>query len=101
MKLPIIARVMTVGILASQAVFFLKRWEIYIYDLKDVDPYYNFYMGILISIIVGFVLQVTWRLIRNGFTQAYYWFTLKSFGKEKKANFKKIPVKKLLEKKKA
>ena len=99
MKLPIIARVMTVGILASQVVFFLKRWEIYIYDLKDVDPYYNFYMGILLSIIVGFVLQVTWRMIRNGITQAYYWFMMKSFGKDKKASFKKIPVKKLPEKK--
>jgi len=98
MKLPIIARVMTVGILASQVVFFLKRWEIYIYDLKDVDPYYNFYMGILL-IIAGFVLQVTWRMIRNGITQAYYWFMMKSFGKDKKASFKKIPVKKLPEKK--
>ncbi len=99
MKLPIIARVMTVGILASQVVFFLKRWEIYIYDLKDVDPYYNFYMGILLSIIAGFVLQVTWRMIRNGITQVYYWFMMKSFGKDKKASFKKIPVKKLPEKK--
>lgn len=95
MKLPIIARVMTVGILASQAFFFLKRWEIYIYDLKDVDPYYNFYMGILISIIAGFVLQVTWRLLKEGITKAYYWFMLKSFGKNKKSSYKKIPMKKL------
>lgn len=99
MNLPIIARAMTVGILASQVLFFLKRWEIYIYDLKDVDPYYNFYMGILISIIAGFVLQVTWRLVRSGFTNVYYWIMLKSFGKDKKTNYKKIPVKKNVAKK--
>lgn len=63
MELPIIARTMTLGILLAQLVFFLQRWNYYIHDVRDVDPYYNFYMLILASIIVGFILQVLWKSI--------------------------------------
>lgn len=63
MELPIIARTMTLGILLAQLVFFLQRWNNYIHDVREVDPYYNFYMLILASIIVGFILQVLWKSI--------------------------------------
>lgn len=63
MELPIIARTMTLGILLAQVVFFLQRWNNYIHDVREVDPYYNFYMLILASIIVGFILQVLWKSI--------------------------------------
>jgi hypothetical protein len=92
MNLPIIARVMTLGILGSQVLFFLQRWENYIYDLKDVDPYYDFYMRILISIIVGFVLQVMWRLLRSWTKQGIYFLTMKNASR--KRSIKKAPVKK-------
>ena len=32
MRLPIIARVMTLGIIISQVLFFLQRWDNYIYN---------------------------------------------------------------------
>lgn len=92
MNLPIIARVMTVGILGSQVLFFLQRWENYIYGTSEVDPYYNFYMRILISIIAGFILQVMWRLIKSGTRKLIYMMTLRN--SSRKQSIKKVPVKK-------
>ena len=83
MNLPIIARVMTIGIIGSQILFFFKKWDIYIYDLKDVDPYYDFYMGILFSIIVGFVLQVLWRFIKSMIRKLIYYITVKTSAKKR------------------
>ncbi len=92
MNLPIIARVMTVGILGSQVLFFLQRWENYIYGTSEVDPYYNFYMRILISIIAGFILQVMWRLIKSGTRKLIYMMTVRN--SSRKQSIKKVPVKK-------
>jgi len=92
MNLPIIARVMTVGILGSQVLFFLQRWENYIYGTTEVDPYYNFYMRILLSIIAGFILQVMWRLIKTGTKKLIYMVTVKH--SSRKQSIKKVPVKK-------
>jgi len=92
MNLPIIARVMTVGILGSQVLFFLQRWENYIYGTSEVDPYYNFYMRILISIIAGFMLQVMWRLIKSGTRKLIYMMTVRN--SSRKQSIKKVPVKK-------
>ncbi len=78
MKLPIIARVMTVGILGSQVFFFLQRWNNYIYDESIIDPYSLFYRRILFSIIIGFVLQVAWKLITKWTKYFYYKWTLKN-----------------------
>lgn len=76
MKLPIIARVMTVGILFSQLQFFLAQYDAYIYGNTDSNPYYRFYMSILFSVILGFVLQVMWRLILQGLRQGRYKLTM-------------------------
>ena len=67
MKLPIIARVMTFGVLISQFFFFLQRWNNYIYDQSIIDPYPIFYRRIMLSIILGFILQVMWKLITRWF----------------------------------
>ena len=94
MNLPIIARVMTIGILGSQVFFFLQRWNNYIYDTTAVDPFYRFYMGILVSIIVGFVLQVFWRMILSlGKEVSYKWTLRRSSNRSKKQSASK-PIKK-------
>ena len=94
MKLPIIARTMTIGILISQVFFFLQRWNNYIYDTTAVDPFYRFYMGILVSIIVGFVLQVFWRMILSlGKEVSYKWTLRRSSNRSKKQSASK-PIKK-------
>ncbi len=88
MNLPIIARVMTIGILGSQVFFFLQRWDNYIYDVSLIDPFPIFYKRILLSIIIGFVLQVTWRLITRWSKLLYYKLTIsnsKANAKVKKA----------------
>lgn len=77
MKLPIIARTMTIGIMISQAFFFFQIWDNYIYNTAEVDPYYNFYMGILISFIAGFVLQVMWKFILAMGREVYYKWTIR------------------------
>lgn len=90
MKLPIIARTMTVGIIISQVFFFLQRWDNYIYEANAVDPFYRFYMGILISIIAGFVLQVFWKMILSlGKDVSYKWTLRKSSNRNKKQNASK------------
>lgn len=78
MRLPIIARVMTIGILGSQVLFFLQRWNNYIYDESIIDPFTLFYQRILLSIIIGFVLQVAWRLITKWSKYFYYKWTVKN-----------------------
>lgn len=92
MNLPIIARVMTVGILGSQVLFFLARWSNYIYGPGEADPYYDFYMRILLSIIAGFVLQVMWRLIKSSMKKLIYMITVRQ--SIRKQNIRKVPVKK-------
>lgn len=83
MNLPIIARVMTIGIIITQILFFFEKWNIYIYDLKDVDPYYDFYMRILISIVAGFILQIMWRLIKSWTRKLIYYVTVKTSAKKR------------------
>ena len=95
MNLPIIARVMTIGIIGSQILFFFQKWNIYIYDLKDVDPYYDFYMRILISIVVGFILQVMWRLIKSWTRKLIYYVTVKTSAKKRGVKSPKAPMGKL------
>jgi hypothetical protein len=88
MKLPIISRVMTIGILVSQVFFFLQRWDNYIYNESLIDPFPLFYKRILLSIILGFVLQVMWRLITKWSKYFYYKLTIsnsKGNAKTKKA----------------
>jgi len=94
MNLPIIARVMTVGIIGSQILFFFQKWDIYIYDLTDVDPYYDFYMRILLSIIAGFVLQVMWRVIKSSTRKLIYYVTVKTATKKRGVKKSKAPVRK-------
>ncbi len=76
MKLPIIARVMTLGVLVSQVFFFLQRWNNYIYDESIIDPYSIFYRRIMFSIILGFILQVTWKLLTRWTKYFYYKWTI-------------------------
>lgn len=78
MKLPIIARIMTGGIILSQVLFFIQRWNNYIFDESIIDPYPIFYQRIMYTIILGFVLQVTWKLIIKWMKYFYYKFILKN-----------------------
>lgn len=94
MNLPIIARVMTIGIIGSQILFFFQRWDIYIYDLKGVDPYYDFYMRILLSIIAGFVLQVLWKGIKSMTRKIIYYITVSTSTKKRGVKKSKSPVRK-------
>ena len=94
MNLPIIARVMTIGIIITQILFFFEKWNIYIYDLKDVDPYYDFYMRILFSIVAGFILQVMWRLIKSWTRKLIYYITVKTSTRKRGVKKVKVPLNK-------
>lgn len=61
MNYSITARVLIVGVFFAQYELFKSRWYMYIYDLKEENPYSRFYLTILISIGLGFIIQILWK----------------------------------------
>ncbi|HBT19742.1 MAG TPA: hypothetical protein DEA52_06760 [Clostridiaceae bacterium] len=93
MRLAILARVMTLGILLAQVLLFLSLWDIYIYDLPE-NPYPTFYKHILYAMILGFILQASWHLLYAGYRKGIYYISLKRTQRKTEKNLRKVPVKK-------
>lgn len=86
MYLPITARTLILGVVGAQFYLFRRIWENTVEGLNKPEPYKNFYMIIMFSLIVGFVLQVTWRTSMT-------WLKKKRFQHAvRERDFKKVSV---------